>query len=168
MARPGPDPEHCIRAFELLSEGNSLPVTVELLARSEEDGGIGRRVAIETARRWALIGAKAVSWLREDAKDEDYTGPEFIRQKYAQFLDNLIARGFAELDRGVATYKDVAPIMGRLAKEQTLALGGYAALKVDHSGIGSLGELDPTTRAVVEEYQRRREAQQSLSGNEDS
>lgn len=165
MARPGPDPEHCIRAFELLSEGKSLPRTVEILAGPPPEG-ISKRVAIETVRRWAKIGAKAASWLREDTQDEDHTGPEFIRQKYAHFLDNLLARGFDELDKGGAAYKDIAPIMARLAKDQTLALGGYAALKVDHGGIGPAAEIDPTTQKVIDAMKARED--QLLSRDEDS
>jgi hypothetical protein len=151
VARPGPDPNHQIRAFELLSQGRSLAEAREILRREGIEVG-----GLETVRRWARVGARAASWLQENNEAaEENTTHEFIRQKYAHFLDNLIARGFDELDKGDGLYKDIAPLMARFAREQTLALGGYAAAKVDVTGIGSAAELDPATRAVVEAMQAK-------------
>jgi hypothetical protein len=152
--------EHQLRAFELVRDGEGLPGAQEKLRQE-----FGIEVSTETVRRWALIGAKAHSWLQENANEEGYTGPEFVRQKFASFLDNLISRGFAELDRGDGQYKDIAPIMHRLASDQARALGGYAALRIHHEGNGSPPELDPATQRVVDAMLDR---QSQLSGNEDS
>jgi hypothetical protein len=158
VARPAPPVEHQLRAFELVRDGEGLPGARERLRQE-----FGIEVSIETVRRWALIGAKAHSWLQENAEDgETYTGPEFVRLKFASFLDGLAARGFAELDRGDAAYKDVAPILLRIATEQARALGGYAALRIHHEGNGSPPQLDPATARVVDAMLERHGEQ--LSG----
>src|SRR5690606_883899 len=117
---PKPPPvEHQIRAFELVSEGMSLSAARQVL-NSE---GIEVK-GLETVRRWALAGAKAAALLREMSDDPDETTtPEFVRQKFTHFLNELLKRGFQELDHGNAEYKDIAPIMLRIATEEARVLG---------------------------------------------
>lgn len=122
----------------------------------------------ETVRRWIKTGELAVAWLRENADDEHHTSLAMARARFVTFLDNLMARGFDELDRTKAQYKDVAPIMHRLASDQARALGVYAPLRVHHEGLGSPAELDPNTLAVVDEMRQNNDQieQAMLSGEE--
>lgn len=156
MAPPMPDPERVARAWELHSEqGRSLRAIGQLLGISHE-----------TARQWVRQGRAAQAWLEEDARKEDYTGPEHVRAKLATFLDSLISMGRDEIDNGGATYKDVAPIMLRAAVEQARALGAYAPTRVDVTGVGPAAEPDPQTRAVVDAMQARTaERDQQLAGD---
>lgn len=158
MSRPPAPVEHMIRAFELVSEGRGLAGAREILRKE-----LGIEVSTETVRRWAIIGAKAHSWLQENDKAEDYTGPEFVRQQFVAFLEALAARGFDELSRK-GSYKDIAPILLRIASERARALGGYAALRIHHEGNGSPPELDPATQRVVDAYRKRHD--ELLSGEE--
>lgn len=162
MARPAPDPAHCIRAFELLTEGRSLQEIVEIFKR---DGVSAGR---ETVRRWAAAGARAASWLQEVTEEaEEATTQEFVRQKYVAFLDNLIARGFDELQNTDAQYKDIAPVMFRFAEAQAKALGAYAPVQVAVSG--SAAGFDPTTRAVIEAMEAQAKARdQEVSSSGDT
>lgn len=163
MARPAPDPAHCIRAFELMTQGRTLQEIVEILQR--EGAPIKGR---ETARRWATAGARAASWLQEQAEgEEEATTREFVRQKYVAFLDNLLARGFDELDKGDGLYKEIAPVMFRFAEAQAKALGAYAPVQVAVSG--SAAGFDPTTRAVIEAMEAQAKARdQEVSSSGDT
>jgi hypothetical protein len=149
-----------IRAFELVSEGRGLPGAQEILRQE-----LGVSVSTETVRRWAIIGAKAQSWLQESAEDEEErTTSEFVRQQFVAFLDNLAARGFDQLDKSKDGYDKIAPILLRIATERARALGAYAALRIHHEGNGSPPELDPATQRVVDAYRKRHGEQ--LSGEE--
>jgi len=150
VARPAAPIEHQIRAFELISEGKSLAAAQQVL-RNE-----GIEAGLETIRRWAKTGAKAAALIQENAADaEDNTTPEFVRQKFTHFLNKLLDRGFQELDQGAGEYKDIAPIMLRIASEEARVLGGYAALRIAHELAAGAGNVDPATQRMVEEMQRR-------------
>lgn len=167
MAPKPPPVEHQIRAFELVSEGMSLSAARQVL-NSE---GIEVK-GLETVRRWALAGAKAAALLREMSDDPDETTtPEFVRQKFTHFLNELLKRGFQELDHGNAEYKDIAPIMLRIATEEARVLGGYGALKIDHTYNGGKPiEVDPSTQmliAAMQEKARRRDEELRKSGDQE-
>lgn len=161
-----PPPEYQIRAFELVSEGNSLAATRQILNRE----GIEVK-GLETVRRWAKAGARAAALLREmtDDPDEQTSTPEFVRQKFTHFLNELLKRGFEELDRGEGTYKEIAPIMLRIATEEARVLGGYAALEIHHTYNGGKPiEVDPNTAALIahmQEKARQRDEELRKSGD---
>jgi hypothetical protein len=165
VGRPAPALEHCIRAFELLSEGRSLREAQEILAR-ELGPGVAPR-SHETVRSWAKTGAEAASWLNEDAKSEGYTSPEFIRRKYVSGLGMLISRGFDEMDKGDGAFERVAPILLRAMREEVLALGGYAPTRVQlQTGDGSAPEVPRDTKRTIDAAMRCEDA--LLTGEEDS
>lgn len=164
MTGVAPDPEHVVRAWELHCEGRSLATIRETLAREIGEGAPRSR---ETVRSWVAQGRAVALWLDENEKSENYTGPEHVRAKFVTFLDDLMARGFDEL-KHEGQYKDIAPILLRIAAEQARALGAYAALRIAHEGNGSppAPELPPGMHGLVEAFRRREE--QLLSGTEES
>jgi hypothetical protein len=166
MGRPPPDPDHVVRAYELWCEGRNLREVQEILGEAPPRG-IGRRPGSHvTVRTWIKQGELITAWLREDKNDEHHTSPAMVRARFVHFLDSLMARGFDELQKTKAEYKDIAPILLRIGTEQARALGVYAPLRIHNEGNGSplAPELPPGMEQLVEAFRRREE--QLLTGDE--